>query len=64
MKTMFEGQVDSPKRIIILYDDVERHHYLIMNITGAIAKTFMCKAWNNSCASVVTHICYQTVAPV
>ena len=60
MKTMFEGQVDSHKRINLLYDDVERHYHVIVNITGAMSKKFMCKACNKSCASVVTQICDQT----
>ena len=32
-----EGQVDSPKKIYLLYVDVEQHYHLIMNITGAMA---------------------------
>jgi hypothetical protein len=40
---MFEGQVDSPKRINLLYDNVERHYHVIVNITGAMAKRLMYK---------------------
>jgi hypothetical protein len=36
---MFEEQVDSPKQINLVYDDVERHYHVIVNITGAMAKT-------------------------
>jgi len=57
---MFEGQVNSPKRINLLYDDVERHHHVFVNVTRAMAKRFMCKACNKSCASDPTHICDQT----
>ena len=57
---MFEGQVDSPKRINLLYEDVERHYHVIVNITGAMAKRFMCKECNKSCASEATHRCDQT----
>jgi len=57
---MFEGQVDSPKRINLLYDDVERHYHVIVNITCTMAKRFMCKACNKSCACDATHICNQT----
>ena len=64
MKTMFEGQVESPKRINLLYDDVERHYHVIVNMTGAMAKNIMCKACKKSCASDVTHICDPTVAIV
>jgi len=30
---IFEGQVDSTKRLNILYDDVERHYRVITNLT-------------------------------
>ena len=36
---MFEGKVDSPKRINLLYDDVEQHYHVIVNITGAMTKS-------------------------
>ena len=57
---MFEGQVDSTKKINLLYDDVEQQHHVIVNITGAMAKTFMCKACNKSCASEAAYRCEQT----
>jgi hypothetical protein len=38
---MFEGQVDSPKKINLLYDDVEQHYHVIVNITGAMAKYYV-----------------------
>ena len=60
MKTIFEGQVDSPKRINLLYDDVEQHYHVIVNITGTMAKRFMCNACNKSSASDATHRCEQT----
>ena len=31
---IFEGQVDSPKKINLLYDDVEQHYHVIVNIKG------------------------------
>ena len=31
---MFEGQDSNPKRINILYDDVERNYHVIVNVTG------------------------------
>jgi len=37
---MFEGQVDSSKRINLLYDDVERHYHEITNRTAAMAKKY------------------------
>ena len=34
---MFEGHVDSNKRLNLLYDDVDRHYHLITDLTGAMA---------------------------
>jgi len=36
---MFEGQVDSSRRINLLYDDVEKHYNVIANLTAAMAKS-------------------------
>ena len=35
---MFDGQVQTEKRINLLYDDVARHYHVVVNITGAMAK--------------------------
>ena len=35
---IFEGQVVSTKKISLIYDDVEQHYHVIVNITGAMAK--------------------------
>jgi len=43
---MFDGQVQTKKRINLLYDDVARHCHVIVNITGAMAKRYVCKACN------------------
>ena len=51
---MFEGQVDSPKRINLLYDDIERHQ-LIANLTGAMSRRYVCKACNKVFRRGVTH---------
>jgi len=56
----FEGQVDSVKRINLLYDEVERHYHVSTNLTGAMARRFVCKACNKSCARDVTHACDRT----
>jgi len=40
---MFEGQVDSLKRLNILYDEVEQHYHIIVKLTGALAKKYVCK---------------------
>ena len=52
---MFDGQVQTEKRINLLYDDVARHYHLIVNITGALAKRYVCLACNKGCSSDVTH---------
>jgi len=57
---MFEGHVESPKRNNLLYDDVEQHYHVIVNITGAMAKKYVCNACNKSCANEATHCCDQT----
>jgi hypothetical protein len=41
---IFEGHVDSPKKINLLYDDVEQHYHVIVNITGAMTKKYICNA--------------------
>jgi len=43
---MFDGQVQTEKRINVLYDDVARHYHVIINITVAMAKRYVCKACN------------------
>jgi len=57
---MFKGHVDSPNRINLLYGDVERHYHVIVNITGVMAKRFMCKACYKSCTIEATQRCDQT----
>ena len=57
---IFEGQVDSPKKINLLYDDVEQHYHVIVNISCAMAKMNACNPCKQSSASVATHHCEQT----
>ena len=57
---MFEGHVESNKRLNLLYDDVDRHYHVITNLTGAMAKKYVCKACNKSCRSDAAHNCDQT----
>ena len=52
MKTMFDAQVQTEKRINLLYDEVARHYHVIVNITGAMAKRYVCKACNKGCSDV------------
>ena len=57
---MFEGQVDSAKRINLHYDYVERHYHVIVNLTGATARRYVCKACNKGCRRDVTNVYDQT----
>jgi len=57
---MLEGQVDSSKRLNILYDDVECHYYVTVNLTAAMAKKYVHKGCIKAYTSDVTHICDQT----
>jgi len=57
---MFEGQVDSSKHLNLLYDEVERYYHVIANLTGAMAKRYICKACHKSCGRDTTHVCDQT----
>ena len=57
---IFEGQVDTPKKINLLYDDVERHYHVIVNIIRAMAKKYVVNACKKSSASDATHRCEQT----
>jgi len=57
---LFEGQVESPKRINLLYDDVNRHYHVFTNLTGAMAKRYVSRACNKGCSHGVRHICDQT----
>jgi hypothetical protein len=40
----FDGHVNSEKRINLIYDGVEHHYHAIANLTGAMAKRYVCKA--------------------
>ena len=57
---IFDGQIQSEKRINILYDETERHYHVICNITAAMAKRYVCNGCNKSCSRDVTHKCEQT----
>ena len=53
---MFEGQVESSERINLLYDDVHRHYHVITNLTGAMARRYVCKACNKGRRRDLTHV--------
>jgi len=58
---MFDGQVDSEKRINLVYDDVQHHFHVINNVTGALSRKYFCKGCNKVYGSGVTHRCQETV---
>ena len=46
---MYEGNVESDKRINFLFDDVTHHYYVIANLTGALSKRYVCQGCNKGC---------------
>ena len=56
---VFDGQIESEKRINLLYDEVNKHYHVIANLTGAMAKRYVCNGCNKGC-TYVTHKCQET----
>ena len=61
-KIYFDGQVESQKRINLLYDEVDHHYHVINNIKGAMAIQYVCKGCNKGCWRDVTHSAISRVA--
>ena len=57
---MFDGQVDSEKRINLLYDGVWKYYHVINNLTGAMARRYVCRGCTKGCRRGVTHKCGET----
>ena len=57
---IFDGQNESEKRIHLLYDETTRHYHVITNLTGAMAKPYVCKDCGIGCRSHLTHKCDET----
>jgi len=57
---LFDGQVESEKRINLLYDDTTYYYHVITYITGTMAKTYVCKGCNKGCKRDVTYKCEQS----
>ena len=57
---MFEGRVETPERLNLLYDEVNRHYHVIGNLTAAMAKRYVCKACGKGGRHDVRHTCDQT----
>jgi len=58
---MFEGHVESSKRLNQLYDVVGRHYHGITKQTGATARQYVCKACNKDCRSDSTQSAIRCV---
>jgi len=56
----FDGQVETEKRINLVYDDVKRHYHVINNLKGAMPRRYICKGCNKGCRRGVTHKCGET----
>jgi hypothetical protein len=56
---MFEWQVETSERINLLYDDVTCHYHVIGNLTGDMAKKFVCNACGKGCERDIMHTCDQ-----
>jgi hypothetical protein len=58
---VFDGQVESEKRPNLLFDDVTCHYHGITNVTGAMAKRYVCKGCGKGCdyRDDVKHKCDQ-----
>jgi len=57
---MFEGQVDCPKRLNKLYDEVQRHYHVIAKLTCAMAKEYVFKGCRKACKRDIAHVCDKT----
>ena len=57
---MFEGQVDFPKSLNILYDEVEKHYLVIAKLTDAMAKEYVFIGSSKACKRDIAHVCDQT----
>ena len=56
----FDGQVNSEKRVNLVYDDVKHNYHVITNVIGAMARRYVCKGCNKGRRRDVSHICDQT----
>ena len=57
---MLEGQVDPSKHLNLLFDDVERHYHVIINLTSAMTKKYVSNSCHKSCRRDITHVSDQT----
>jgi len=57
---MYEGQLDSEKRINQSFDEFTQHYHVIANLTVGMAKRYICETCNKGCSYEVVHTCEQT----
>jgi hypothetical protein len=57
---IFDGPVDSEKRINVLFDDLTRHYHVIASLTGAMTKRFVCRGFGKGCETGETNKCKET----
>ena len=56
---MFDDQVETEKRINLLYDEVSKHYHLMNSVTDALSRKYVCKGCNKGCERGVTHRCQE-----
>jgi hypothetical protein len=56
---MFQGQYESDRRINLFFDEVTKHYHVVSNLTGAMAKRYVCEACNKGCDFGSVHVCDQ-----
>jgi len=61
---MFQGLVESDKRLNIFFDEVTQHYHVFAILRGAMAKRYICEACNKGCRCDVLHTCKQALATV
>jgi uncharacterized membrane-anchored protein YhcB (DUF1043 family) len=42
-EVIFDGMVESKKRLNVTYDEVTKHYHVITSLTGAMAKRYVCR---------------------
>ena len=56
---MYQGNVESEKRVNLLFAAVTHHYHVIANLTGAMAKRYIFEGCNKACKYGVVHTCEQ-----
>ena len=57
---MYQGDIESENRLNLLFDELIRHYHVIGNLTGAMAKRYICEGCDKCCKYGVVHTCEQT----